>query len=149
MQLITKGSSETINFGKKIAKRLKKGDIIALFGNLGAGKTTLVKGIAKGLGVKERTVNSPSFVLLKQYKGKLPLYHFDFYRIKKAQEAYSIGLEEFLFSDGISVIEWADRIKTFLPKQYLGIELKFKSENQRKINLCALGKHYKDLIKRL
>ena len=149
MQIITKNSSQTIRLGKKIAKLFKKGDIVALIGNLGAGKTTLVKGIAQGLGVKKEKVNSPSFVLLKEYKGKLPLYHFDFYRIKKTKESYDIGLDEFIFGDGVSVIEWADRIKSFLPKDYLGIEFEFKDTNTRKIKLFGLGKHYKKLVKKI
>ncbi|MFH1655458.1 MAG: tRNA (adenosine(37)-N6)-threonylcarbamoyltransferase complex ATPase subunit type 1 TsaE [Candidatus Omnitrophota bacterium] len=149
MQIITKNAQQTINFGKRIAKLFKKGDVIALFGNLGAGKTTLVKGIAKGFGLSQNSVNSPSFVLLKAYKGKMPLYHFDFYRIKNPDEAHNIGLEEFLFSDGVSVIEWAERIRKFLPEECLHIEFKFINENQRKIKLTGKNKYYKDLIKRL
>ena len=149
MQIVTKNSEETVNFGKKISRLFKKGDVVALFGNLGSGKTTLVKGIAKGLGIKQNIINSPSFVLLKEYKGKLPLYHFDFYRINKAQESYSLGLEEYLFGQGICVIEWADRIKRFLPKEYLKIELKFKNIDQRSIRLAGFGRHFRDLIKKI
>ncbi|MBM3251656.1 MAG: tRNA (adenosine(37)-N6)-threonylcarbamoyltransferase complex ATPase subunit type 1 TsaE [Candidatus Omnitrophica bacterium] len=149
MQIITKNSQGTIDFGKKIAKVLKKGDIIAFIGNLGAGKTTLIKGIAQGLGVRQNLVSSPSFVLLKTYNGKLPVYHFDFYRIKKAKDSYAIGLDEFLFSDGVSLIEWADRIKKILPQKYLRVGLKSINENQRKIILTGIGKRYKDLIKKL
>jgi tRNA threonylcarbamoyladenosine biosynthesis protein TsaE len=149
MQITTKNSQETIDLGKKIAKIIKKGDIIALSGNLGAGKTTFVKGVAQGLGVKQNSVNSPSFVLLKTYMGKLPLYHFDFYRIKKVKESYVMGIDEFMFADGVSLIEWADKIKKILPKQYLQIEFRFINENQRKIKLSARGKRYIDLIKKL
>jgi tRNA threonylcarbamoyladenosine biosynthesis protein TsaE len=149
MQIITRDSQQTINFGRKLSRFLKKGDIVALYGNLGTGKTTLVKGIAQGLGIKKEKINSPSFILLKKYKGKLILYHFDFYRIQKAQDAYSVGLEEFLFSDGISVIEWADRIEGFLPREYLSIELEFKNTDKRKIKLIGFGRYYRNLIKNL
>ena len=148
MQIITNNSEETIELGRIISRFLQKGDILALFGDLGSGKTTLVKGIAKGLKVKSQIVNSPSFVLLKEYKGKLPVYHFDFYRIKKGEEVYGIGLEEFLFGKGICVIEWADRIRRFLPKEYLRMELKVKDKNKRKIRMIGFGKHYKELVKK-
>lgn len=148
MQTITNSSQETIELGKIISRLLKKGDVLALFGNLGSGKTTLVKGIAKGLKVKHQIVNSPSFVLLKEYKGKLPIYHFDFYRIRKGDEAYSVGLEEFLFGKGICVIEWADRVKRFLPKNYLDIALKFKDKNRRKITINGFGSRYKELVRK-
>jgi len=149
MFVITNNSEETIKLGRKISKFLRQGDVVALFGNLGAGKSTLVKGIARGLGVKEETVCSPSFVLLKAYKTKPPLYHFDFYRIKKLEESYSSGLEEFLFTKGICVIEWADRIKKLLPKEYLRIELKFEDTDKRKIHLNGFGAHYRNLLKKL
>ena len=148
MLIVTKNPTQTIEFGRRISRFFKKGDVVALFGSLGTGKTTLVKGIAKGLGIRRTIVNSPSFVLFKEYKTKLPLYHFDFYRIKKAQDSYSVGLEEYLFSDGVCVIEWADRIKRFLPTEFLKIELKLKNTNQRGIRLTGVGHHYKDLIKR-
>lgn len=148
MQIITANPKQTIGLGKAISGFLQKGDTVALFGNLGSGKTALVKGIAKGLRVKSQIVNSPSFVLLKEYKGRLPLYHFDFYRIKRGEEIYGVGLEEFLFGKGICVIEWADRIREFLPKQYLGIELEFKDKHRRKIRMIGFGKRYKELVKK-
>lgn len=149
MQIITDSPKETINFGKRLAKKLKKGDVLALVGNLGAGKTTLVKGIGQGLGIESKEVNSPSFVLLKKYNSGIPLYHFDFYRIDKAKDSIGIGFEEFIFGDGISVIEWADRVKEFLPTEYLQIGLEFKDSTKRKISLTGLGKRYKDLIKNI
>ncbi len=148
MQIITRNPEQTIKLGMAISGFLQKGDTLALFGNLGSGKTTLVKGIAKGLRVKSRVVNSPSFVLMKEYKGRLPLYHFDFYRIEKPEETYGIGLEEFLFGKGVCVIEWADRIRKILPKQYLRIELKFEDKDRRKIRMIGFGKRYKELVKK-
>lgn len=148
MQIITRNPNQTIKLGMAISGLLQKGDILALFGNLGSGKTTLVKGIAKGLRVKSRIVNSPSFVLLKEYGGRLPLYHFDFYRIEKPEETYGIGLEEFLFGKGVCVIEWADRIRRILPKQYLRLNLKFLDKDRRKISMNGFGRRYKELVKK-
>jgi len=148
MQIITRNPNQTIKLGMAISGLLQKGDILALFGNLGSGKTTLVKGIAKGLRVKSRIVNSPSFVLLKEYGGRLPLYHFDFYRIEKPEETYGIGLEEFLFGKGVCVIEWADRIRRILPKQYLRLNLKFLDKDRRKISMNGFGSRYKELVKK-
>jgi len=148
MQIITRNPDQTIKLGIAISGLLQKGDILALFGNLGSGKTTLVKGIAKGLRVKSRIVNSPSFVLLKEYEGRLPLYHFDFYRIEKPEETYGIGLEEFLFGKGVCVIEWADRIRRILPKQYLRLDLKFLDKDRRKISMSGFGRRYRELVKK-
>ena len=136
MIVTTKGEEETIKLGEKIAKGLKPGDLVALSGDLGAGKTTLVKGIAKGLGVKDyRHVNSPSFVLVKEYKGKTPLYHFDIYRLNNLKDIEDIGYEDYLGGRGVVVIEWAKKMGRILPKKYLGISLKIKNHNQRIINI--------------
>lgn len=135
MLITSKSEKETINFGEKIARRLKPGDLVALSGDLGAGKTTLVKGIAKGLGVKDyRHVNSPSFVLVKEYKGKIPLYHFDIYRLNKLKDIEDIGYEDYLGRRGVVVIEWARKMGRILPKKYLEISLKIKSPSQRLIS---------------
>lgn len=136
MVIITKSEEETIRLGEKLSKGLKPGDLVALSGDLGAGKTTLVKGIAKGLGVADyRHVNSPSFVLVKEYKGKLPLYHFDIYRLNKLKDIEDIGYEDYLGRRGVVVIEWAKKMGRILPKGYLGISLKIKSPNERIINI--------------
>jgi len=136
MIVTTRNEQQTIDLGEKIAKRLKPGDLVALSGDLGAGKTTLVKGIAKGLGVKDyRHVNSPSFVLVKEYKGKVPLYHFDIYRLNKLKDIEDIGYEDYLGGRGVVVIEWAKKMGRILPKKYLEITLKIKNPNQRVINI--------------
>ncbi len=95
MKVISKSREETIEIGEKLAKKFKRGEVIALIGELGSGKTVLTKGIAKGLGVKDvRYVNSPSFVIIKEYKGKVPLYHFDLYRLDKARILQSLSYDE-------------------------------------------------------
>src|SRR3989338_4707385 len=97
MKIITKSAKETRALGEKIAAKLRGKEALCLFGQLGSGKTTFVKGLAQGLGVKRKEVNSPSFILMREYKGKIPLYHFDLYRIKDPKELCNIGYEEFVF----------------------------------------------------
>ena len=134
MTFTTANAEETIKLGEKIARRLKPGDLVALSGELGAGKTTLVKGLAKGLGVKNyRYVNSPSFVLVKEYKGKIPLFHFDIYRLNNLKDIEDIGYEDYLARDGVVVIEWSGKMARILPKKRLNVALKIKSPGKRTI----------------
>jgi len=136
MTFTTASAEETIEVGAMVAKRLKAGDIVALSGGLGAGKTTLVKGIAKGLGVKNyRYVNSPSFVLVKEYKGKVPLFHFDIYRLNNLKDIEEIGYEDYLARKGVVVIEWSEKMSRILPKGRLDIDLKIKNTNERVISI--------------
>jgi len=136
MTVTTTTAEETIRLGEKIARRLKPGDLVALSGELGAGKTTLVKGIAKGLGVKNyRYVNSPSFVLVKEYKGKIPLFHFDIYRLNNLKDIEDIGYEDYLARDGVIVIEWSSKMGRILPERHLNVALKIKNPNERTISV--------------
>lgn len=144
--ITSNSAKDTIYIGKAIAKNLRKGDIICLFGQLGSGKTVLVKGIALGLGIKNNTVVSPSFVLLREYpKGRLPLYHFDLYRLKGLCEIAKLGYEEYLYGEEVSIIEWADRLGPLLPKEYLRIEIFIKAKNKRLFKFKAFGKRYEDI----
>jgi len=132
--MISKSTEETIKIGSKLAKSLKAGSVVALVGELGSGKTVLTKGIAKGLGVKNvRYVNSPTFVIIKEYKGKLPLYHFDLYRLNKSSLLDWENFEEYFYGDGVAVIEWADKIRKLLPPKYVEVRLSVAGENKRKI----------------
>ncbi len=134
--MISKSVEETIRIGEKLAKKLKRGDCVALIGDLGAGKTIFTKGIAKGLGVRdERYVNSPTFVIIKEYKGKLPLYHFDLYRLNKSNILDVENFEEYFYGDGVTVIEWADKIRGLLPKKYTEVKLRVISEKTREIRI--------------
>ncbi|MCK5012472.1 MAG: tRNA (adenosine(37)-N6)-threonylcarbamoyltransferase complex ATPase subunit type 1 TsaE [Candidatus Omnitrophica bacterium] len=141
-KFISKSPEETKAFGIHLAKCLKGGDIICLFGDLGSGKTTLIKGIAAGLNINPTNVNSPTFVLMNIYEGLPPLYHFDLYRLEDLHGISSIGYEEFLYGQGVSVIEWADRLGKYLPEQYLKIELKHKKLNERAIRLSAKNRNF-------
>ena len=149
MRVITKSAEETKELGRRLAKILmrsvpsvKPSCVIALFGDLGSGKTVLVKGIAEGLGAEERDVLSPSFVLIREYKTKIPLYHFDLYRLRKA-DIYKLGFDEYFYGRGISVIEWADRIKEALPEDCLRIELSVLGKGRRLIKVK--GKNNEDI----
>jgi len=135
---ISRSVKETLSLGEKLAKRLKKGDLVALIGDLGSGKTVLTKGIAKGLGVKNaRYVNSPTFVIIKEYKGKLPLYHFDLYRLDHPGMLDAENFEEYFYGDGVTVVEWADKIKGLLPKNRWEIRMSVTGEDKRKIDIKA------------
>lgn len=132
--MISKSVEETIEIGMRLGKSLKKGDCVALVGDLGAGKTVMTKGIAKGLGVRNaRYVNSPTFVIIKEYKGKIPLYHFDLYRLHKSSVIDAENFEEYFYGDGVTVIEWADKIREILPPKYIEVKLSVAGENKRKI----------------
>ncbi len=150
MEIISKSINDTIKIGKLIARNAKPADIICLFGKLGVGKTVLTKGIACGLGIEKRQVISPSFVLIRQHlQGRLPLYHFDLYRLESVKDILDLGYEEYLYADGISVIEWADRLGCLEPKEYLKIDLKLLDNSCRMLKFSARGRRFKELIKRI
>ena len=146
VRILSKSTDQTLRFGEQLAKYLRKGDILCLEGELGSGKTTLIKGIAQGLKIAPEKVNSPTFVLMNAYHGRLPLYHFDLYRLEAIHEISSIGYEEFLYGDGVAVIEWAERLGQLTPKEYLRIELAHKGENQRLIKIFPAGTRYSQLV---
>jgi tRNA threonylcarbamoyladenosine biosynthesis protein TsaE len=150
VEIISRSVSDTLNIGKVIAKNLQKGDIICLFGELGSGKTVLAKGIAEGLGIKKNRIVSPSFVLIREHsQGRLPLYHFDLYRLKNPKDIAAIGYEEYFYSEGVSVIEWADRLKSLLPREFLKIELFLRLDSKRQLKFSAFGRRYKELLGRI
>ncbi|MCO7175502.1 tRNA (adenosine(37)-N6)-threonylcarbamoyltransferase complex ATPase subunit type 1 TsaE [Sporolactobacillus kofuensis] len=135
-QLKTHSPEETMNFSEQFAHYLQAGDVLTLSGDLGAGKTIFTKGLAKGLGIHEM-VNSPTFTIVKEYtSGQLPLYHMDVYRISDEED---IGLEDYIEGDGVSVIEWAENIPSWLPDDVLSIDIKRISEHERMITCTAHG----------
>lgn len=151
-KFISQSETETISFATKIAKHLKGGDIVCLFGNLGSGKTTFVKGLASAFGVNPNKVNSPTFTLINEYKTKkseLDIYHFDLYRLNSTDEINDIGYDEYLYGNGISVIEWAERFGALIPSEYLRIELKHYKEQSRAIECIAIGKRYEKIVNKL
>ena len=143
MHIISSSVRQTLLLGKRIARHLRKGDIICLFGDLGSGKTVLTKGIAQGLGIEKKDVLSPTFVLMRQYEGRIPVFHFDLYRVGDAGEILDLGYEEYLFDNGVSVIEWADRLGKLTPDAYLKVRLDVVGQDRRKITITASGQRYK------
>lgn len=126
----------TIEKGYEIGKNLPNGSIVCLFGDLGAGKTTFVKGLASGAaGIDPQHVNSPTFVYLNIYHGTRTVYHFDLYRLRDADEFLSMGFDEMLFDNGICCIEWSERIASLLPPSCIQITLKHENENSRSIKV--------------
>lgn len=122
LKIIVQRIEETLVVGESIGKTAKKGEIIALNGNLGAGKTVLVKGIAKGLEISEEP-NSPTFVILNTYEGKYPLYHFDFYRLNTESDLEDLNYTDFFYGEGVSVVEWAKRISEVFPENCIKIDI--------------------------
>ncbi len=133
MLTVTNSAAETRALGEKLASRLKAGDVVVLEGELGAGKSELARGIARGLGVTE-TVTSPSFTILNVYEsGRCPLYHFDWYRLESEEELYELGMDEYLGGDGIAVVEWAERCPDAVPENVLRIRLEVTGGESRRI----------------
>ncbi len=145
-EFISNSEAETISFGKRFAEYLKPGDVVALCGELGSGKTYFTKGIASGLGICEDLVTSPSFTLVNEYEGKYKLYHIDAYRLSK-EEFLSAGLDEYFYSDGIAVMEWADRWPEILPDETIWVRFEILDESRRKITIRRVtdGNHRKAL----
>ena len=132
LEIYVKNKEEAEELGMKLADRLGPGSVVALTGNLGAGKTTFTKAVAKGLGIAA-LITSPTFTIIQEYRdGRLPLYHFDVYRLEDGEELYELGYEEYFYGDGICVIEWADRIEDFLPEDAIRIHIAYgDAENER------------------
>ena len=131
LDLLTASPEETRAVGEAVAPALRGGDVVSLTGDLGAGKTTFVQGVAAALGVSERVV-SPTFTLVREYHGSLPVYHFDVYRLDHLQEVLDLGFEEILDRGGLVFIEWGDAIEALLPESYLQIELTIPDEESRR-----------------
>jgi len=131
IEIITTSEIETFEIGKKIAKILQKGDIICLTGDLGAGKTTITKSIAKYFSVEEY-ITSPTFTIVNEYNGAIKINHFDVYRVEEIEEMYEIGYEEYFFSDAICIIEWANLIEEIIPDNSLWIDIRRgEKDNER------------------
>lgn len=135
-EIISRSPEETEALGLKLGHVLEAGTILCLSGDLGTGKTTLTKSIAKSLGVSEY-VTSPSYTIVNEYEGKLPLYHFDVYRINEIEELYEIGYEEYFFGCGVTIIEWASMIMDLIPDDAVKIEIERLDDQERKFVISA------------
>lgn len=140
----THSFEETVEFGKKIGYILDNGDIICLSGDLGTGKTALTNGIAKSLGI-DAYITSPTFTLVNEYEGRIPLYHFDVYRIADPDEMFDIGFEEYINGQGVTIIEWGEQIEEILPKEIIRIKITKnlnKGLDVREITVDFIGEKY-------
>jgi tRNA threonylcarbamoyladenosine biosynthesis protein TsaE len=148
--VITHSAGETRDFARNMSKMLQPGDIISLSGDLGAGKTVFTKGLAEGLGIKE-PVTSPTFTIIKEYtEGRLPLYHFDVYRLGHPDELAELGVDEYFFSTGVSVVEWGNRVASLLPEEHLVIKIeRMVDEDLRRIEIEPFGSKWTERVKLL
>ena len=139
---------ETVSWGKILGWLLKAGDIVGLIGDLGAGKTYFVKGVADGLGIPEdQYVASPTFTLINEYRGRVTLYHFDLYRIQNEKEIEGLGYEEYLFGNGLVIIEWAEKMLRFLPEEHLLVEIERVNDKTRNFIFTGRGRWYSEIVK--
>ncbi len=137
---VTNGPDETMDLGRRLGRLLAAGDVVALVGDLGAGKTCLTRGIAQGLEVPASScVRSPSFTILNIHTGKHDLYHLDLYRIRTSAELEDLGYREFFYGEGVTVIEWADKIKDLLPADHFRVSLEIRDESTRTITVEGKG----------
>lgn len=143
--MFSHNENELIAIGQKIGRLLQARDVLILSGDLGAGKTTLTKGIAQGLDIRQM-IKSPTYTIVREYEGRLPLYHLDVYRI--GEDPDSIDLDDFLYGDGVTVIEWGELLADSLPQDYLKIQL-VKEEDGRRILFEAVGQASKDLLQKI
>ena len=149
MEIRLSNLEETKQFGIVLGKLLKSGDILCLNGDLGAGKTTLTKSIGLGLDVDDY-ITSPTFTLINEYEGRIPLYHFDVYRLENAHELDDLGFDDYFYGYGVSIIEWAEKIENTLPKERTVINIKRgNNDKERILEIKGFGNRYNELIKEL
>lgn len=140
ISIVSHSPEETADWGRKLGGLLGAGDVVALIGELGAGKTALAQGILRGLGVPEETyIASPTFTLINEYRGRIPLYHLDFYRLDHPSDCANLGLEECLGGAGVALVEWADKMPALLPGDHLAIRLAYRDETTRRVLVSASG----------
>ena len=148
-QFDARNEADTEALGTALAGVLEPGSIVALVGNLGAGKTRLVQAVAVALGVDRRAVRSPTFILIHEYEGRLPIYHFDTYRLANSDEFLELGADEIMASGGVCLIEWADRVADVLPADRLTIEIEITSPQSRTFSFTPTGAKTTNILMRL
>ena len=149
LNLVSHSPQETQEIGHTLGREARPGDILLLMGELGTGKTRLTQGIGQGLGVSGRVL-SPTFVLVRWHRGRLVLYHIDLFRIHSSEEALDLGLEEYLFGEGVCVVEWADRASDIFPSERLLVRLEYgHEEDERVLHFEASGSRYRELVSKL
>lgn len=148
--VLTQSAQQTRNCGRRLGRLMQGGEIIGLIGELGAGKTCFVRGVAEGLAVgKEAWVRSPTFTLINEYHGRLPVYHIDLYRVGSPQELEELNLREYLYSDGVSLIEWFERLPAAEVDECLELRLAHTDRSQRKLVFIPHGRRYESIVERM
>ncbi|MCF6465264.1 tRNA (adenosine(37)-N6)-threonylcarbamoyltransferase complex ATPase subunit type 1 TsaE [Clostridium sp. Cult2] len=149
VKIVLEGLKETEKLGEKLGSLLEGGDLISLTGDLGAGKTTLTKSIGIGLGVSDY-ITSPTFTLINEYKGRFWLYHFDVYRLEDEEDLLDLGYEDYFYSNGVTIVEWGDKIEDILPRNRIDINIeKGKKLDERIITISGQGERYEKIVKEL
>ncbi len=147
-ELITHSPEETQELGERTGELALPGDVFLLVGNLGAGKTCFTQGLAWGLGIKEYAM-SPSFVIVREHHGRLPLYHIDLYRLDHIEETMDLGLDDYFYGRGVCVVEWADKALSILPKEHLLIEISYLGDIERRFQMKPSGQRYREIVAQL
>ncbi|MFC2033941.1 tRNA (adenosine(37)-N6)-threonylcarbamoyltransferase complex ATPase subunit type 1 TsaE [Chloroflexota bacterium] len=148
LKLISHNPEETCKLGERIGQLALPGDVFLLTGNLGAGKTCLTQGIAWGLDIDEYTL-SPSFVIMRELYGRLPLYHMDLYRLDDIEESLDLGLDDYLYGRGVCVVEWAEKALNILPSEYLMIKIDYLADTERSFQIEPNGQRYIEMVEKL
>ena len=148
-EVVSASVEETQTFGERLGRLLRPGDVVALRGELGSGKTTFVQGIAQGMGISPQVVKSPTFVIEREYAGPIPLIHIDGYRLAGAVSAAWLGLEQLFDASKVTVIEWAERFEGLLPEDAMTLRLEHVSANRRRITVSATGQRSRDVVAQL
>ena len=145
MEIFSHSPEQTQQIGALLGKNAQPGDVVLLIGELGSGKTCLTQGIARGLQITEYT-SSPTFVLIREYHGRIPLFHIDLYRLECVDEIIELGIEDYLYDEGICVVEWADKYPGFFLPEHLTIRIDYISEYERKLNFETENKRYMEIL---
>lgn len=148
MEIVSTAPEKTFSFGRQLGQLLQEGIVLCLIGDLGAGKTLLVQGIAQGLGLNEE-ITSPTFTVMNVYEGNIPIYHFDLYRLESPEQLVDIGFDEYTNAGGIAIIEWPDKFPGYMPDSYLRIELIKTGDNDRLIKVASQGARHHLLYEEL
>ncbi len=145
LELISRSPEQTQALGTRIGQLARPGDVFLLVGELGTGKTCLTQGIAWGLGIEEYAL-SPSFVIMRELYGRLPLYHIDLYRLDRIEESMDLGLDDYLYGGGVCVVEWAEKALSILPVEHLMIEISYLSDTERSFKMKPSGQRYQEML---
>ena len=148
IELISRSPEQTQALGMRIGQLAQPGDVFLLVGELGTGKTCLTQGIAWGLGIEEYAL-SPSFVIMRELHGRLPLYHVDLYRLDRIEESIDLGLDDYLYGGGVCVVEWAEKALSILPTEHLLIKIGYLSDSERSFQMEPSGQRYREIVTKL